>query len=302
MSRRLAHGIAAAALVAAAVSAGPHHLAAQETLPMDGSLTMMAEIDHADLLLKAVGDGDAENVRTLMAAFERERRPWPTDRYAGSLLHIAARGDSEAVLQMLLAAGFSANQRGPGGRTPLHDAAMSERPRLALLLLASGAEVDSRTQYGFTPLHLSVGVMTQLLLDAGANPLIMDAHGQTAMFYAGTDKDALMKAGLDINTRNPAGWTPLHVAAFKSNVAFAEALLNRGADLEARTLTEFVIKGDEAWGSQERTIPAGYTALDIATHEHDRVKWVTGRNRPMIEMLRARGAKRPFLGLRFLSW
>jgi ankyrin repeat protein len=263
---------------------------------------MMADIDPADRLLKAVGDGDEENVRILMAAFERERRPWPADRYAGSLLHIAARGGSEPVLQMLLAQGFSANQRGPGGRTPLHDAALNERPRLALLLLASGAEIDARTTHGFTPLHLSVGTMTQLLLEAGANPLLMDGQGQTAIFYAGTDKDALMKAGLDVNARNTAGWTPLHVAAFKSNVAFAEALLQRGADIEAKTLREFVIRGDEAWASEDRAIPAGYTALDIAIHEHDRVKWVTGRNRPMIEMLRARGAKRPFLGLRFLSW
>lgn len=269
---------------------------------MDGAVTMIAENDRDQMLLKAVDDGDEEKVHILLADFQRDSRAWPTDRYAGSLLHIAARRGSEPVLQLLLAAGFSPALRGPGGKTPLHDAASGGHPRMVMLLLAAGAHVDARTAYGFTPLHLSVGPATQLLLDAGADPMARDAHGQTAMFYTGTDKDALIRAGLEVNARNPAGWTPLHFAAFKANVELAQALLDRGAEIEAKTLSDFVIRGSEAWGSQERTIPAGYTALDIATHEHNEVKWVTGRNRPMIDLLRARGARRPFLGLRFLSW
>ena len=92
------------------------------------------------------------------------------------------------------------------------------------------------------------------------------------------------------------------MAALHGETDHAKALLDHGAEIEAKTPAEYVIRTKESWGTETRPIPAGYTALDIAYNEHDRVKWVTGRNRPMIELLRARGATRPFLGLRFLRW
>jgi ankyrin repeat protein len=273
---------------------------AQERTP-EGATTMLTQADRDEMLINAVKAGDAEKARILLAHYEREGRSLPTDKYDGSLLHVAASHGSETVLPLLLEAGLSPNVIGFGGATPLHHAASSNQPRMVALLIAAGADVNARTTRGLTPLHVSHGT-TQVLLDADADAMAQDENGETAIFHAGPDLAALVKAGLDVNARNKSGWTPLHVAAFTAATEQAKALLDLGADIEAKTGAEYVIRSKDAWGTESRTIPAGYTALDIAYNEHDRVKWVTGRNRPMIDLLRARGATKPFLGIRFLRW
>jgi ankyrin repeat protein len=293
-TRRLA---ALAAVLIALSFAG----SAQERTPMQGAMTIAAQAESDAILMNAVKDGDEDKVRELLAAYRRDGRDLPKAKYGETLLHMAAAGTSEPILRLLLEAGISPHVRGYGGITPLHDAARGNRPRMIALLLASGADINVRSDRGLTPLHVSNGT-TQLLLDAGADPSALDEDGQTAVFQSRTDLDALLKAGLDINACNRHGWTPLHLAAFHASAERVRALLDRGAAIEAKTSAKYVIRSDEAWGSQTRSIPAGYTALDIAYNEHDLVKWVTGRNRPTIDLLRERGATRPFLGIRFLRW
>lgn len=273
---------------------------AQEGAP-NGATTMLTQADRDETLFNAVKAGDAEKARILLAHYKREGRSVPTDKYDGSLLHVAASNGAETVLPLLLEAGLSPNVAGFGGATPLHHAASSNQPRMVALLIAAGADVNARTARGLTPLHVSQGT-TQVLLDAGADVMAQDENGETALFHAGPDLAILFKAGLDVNARNKSGWTPLHAAAFKAATEQAKALLDLGADIEAKTGAEYVIRSKESWGTETRSIPAGYTALDVAYNEHDRVKWVTGRNRPMIDLLRARGATKPFLGIRFLRW
>jgi ankyrin repeat protein len=235
----------------------------------------------------------------MLAAYAHDGRALPVHEHYGTLLHFAASYGSEAVAQILLAGGLSVHTGTRSGATPLHHA--RNQPAMVRFLLAAGADVNARTIHGHTPLHLSEGT-TQMLLNAGADAQALDEKGQTAMFQSGVDVAALVKAGLDVNARDKQGWTPLHVAAFYAQADHAKALLDAGADIEAKTLTEFVMRKTDAWTSEERSIPAGNTALDIAYNEHDRVKWVTGRNRPTIDLLRAHGATRPFFGLRFLRW
>ncbi|HEX2116538.1 MAG TPA: ankyrin repeat domain-containing protein [Alphaproteobacteria bacterium] len=288
---------ALAAIVSGAMLLGS---SAEEKRPESATI-ISTDTDRDAALVAAVKDGDSEKVRALLAAYKREGRRLPTHEYDGTLLHIAASHGSQAVLLLLLDAGLSPHVATSFGATPLHYAARSNQPRMVQLLLAAGADVNARTARGLTPLHLSNGT-TQMLLDAGADPKARDDKGQTAIFNAGPDVRALVKAGLDVNARNNDGWTPLHLAALNAQMDHAKALLDHGADIEAKTPAEYVIRSEESWGTETRSIPAGYTAIDIASNEHDRVKWVTGRNRPMIDLLRARGTKRPALGIPFWRW
>ena len=262
---------------------------------------MSSENERDETLLTAVKDNDTEKVRALLTVYRRDGLALPVHKHYGTLLHTAASYGSEGVATLLLESGLSAQATTSYGATPLHFAARDNKPGMVTLLLAAGADVSARTARGFTPLHFSDGT-TQLLLDAGADANAMNEEGETAIFHAGPDVSALAKAGLDVNARNRHGWTPLPVAALHGSTDHARALLDHGAEIEAKTPAEYVIRTKESWGTEERSIPAGYTALDIAHNEHDRVKCVTGRNRPMIELLRSRGATRPFLGLRFLRW
>jgi ankyrin repeat protein len=261
---------------------------------------MLSDKDRDEMLFAAVRADDAAKVQEMVAAYVRAGLDLPSSRSDGTLLHIAASYGAEKAARVLIDAGMPARAATPWGMTPLHSAALHNRPGMVVFLLGLGADIDARTARDLTPLHLSNGT-TQLLLDSGADPKALNEDGETAMFNE-TDVAALVKAGLDVNARNKFGWTPLHVAAFRAQTDHAKALLDHGAEIEAKTLSEYVMRKTEDWTSEDRSIPAGYTALDIAYNEHDRVKWVTGRNRPMIELLRSRGAKRPFLGIPFLRW
>ena len=129
--------------------------------------------------------------------------------YGGTPLHQAAwHNPNHEVVELLLSRGADANSPHHGGYTPLHMAAYNPNPLVAKALLDAGAEVDgldngapqtplSLASYNFEP------EVAQLLLDAGAN---------TEFNY-----------GL-----------PLRNAVLNRNLAAATALLDGGADINAR--------------------------------------------------------------------
>jgi cytohesin len=134
-------------------------------------------------------------------------------------IHEAAKKGDTAAIGMLLdkdAALVNARDREHQGAyevvgkdwTPLHWAAYSGQAGAATVLLDRGADPKARDAFGFTPLH-----------------------------YAATKElvDLLLDRGADINARSRSnGWTPLHRAAFTSNVEVARELVARGANVDAR--------------------------------------------------------------------
>jgi hemoglobin len=93
-------------------------------------------------------------------------------------------------------------------QTLLHEVAMAGDAVLAAVLIRSGADPDAREGEGHAPLYrASTGDVARVLLAAGA----------TADVVSG-----------------PTRGTPLHQAARRDNVSVAEALLNRGATIDAR--------------------------------------------------------------------
>ena len=97
--------------------------------------------------------------------------------------------------------------------------------------LRSGADLEARTEDGFTPLHWAARgndnpAVIAALLDAGADLKARTEDGLTPLHWA---------AGWT-PLHWAAGWTPLHWAArFTDNPAVIAALVDAGADLEART-------------------------------------------------------------------
>ena len=111
------------------------------------------------------------------------------DEYGRSDLHYAAcDGDIDAAKKLVRQRDVNLSDK--RGWTPLHFAAQSGSVEIAKLLLESGAIVDAVDVHGNTPLSCATfnsrgeGKMIALLRQAGADPLLKNAHGVSPVSLA----------------------------------------------------------------------------------------------------------------------
>ena len=112
-------------------------------------------------------------------------------------LHWSSHNGFVEIVELLLNAGadIEADEINCYGGKPLHWAS-EHAPRVVELLLESGANVNSRNakkggdMFDFTPLIMNASQkddcseVTEMLLSAGADPMLTDAHGKTAKDHA----------------------------------------------------------------------------------------------------------------------
>ncbi|CAM9911091.1 unnamed protein product [Ectocarpus sp. 6 AP-2014] len=161
---------------------------------------------------------------------------WQDSHKRRSPLHRAVYFGHFQILKILLAAGANPNVADNLAVTPLHMVAVKGCEAEAAELLCAGADTHARTDDSYTPLHLAVVYnridVTRLLLDASASSLeVRDSyHGITPLAWASKLSFTLMlrvllSTGADVNSRSPAGLTPLHWACRFNNADIVECLL-----------------------------------------------------------------------------
>ena len=172
----------------------------------------------------------------------------------------AAKNQNTEAVRALLTEGAPVNVSQPDGVTALHWAVQWDHAEIADLLIRAGAQVNAADNYEVTPLALactnaSAGMVTRLL-QAGANPNAAQATGETALMTCarGGVVDAvnpLLGRRVDVNAQEASlGQTALMWAAWEGHTEVVRALIEHGADVDARTTT-------------------GYTALLLAAREGD---------------------------------
>ena len=231
-------------------------------------LTAGAGVDEA----APDGIGGDTNARTLFRAGTQ-----------ASALLVAIDSGHAAMALFLIEEGADPNHHG-AGRTALHAATQQEMPEVVRALLAAGADPNARltkrTPYlsryirlgnglvpdlvGATPFWLAASYgdleIMQILVDAGADPVLRSRDGTTALMVAagadyveGQDKygrrsfpayyetlqqralEAIkycLDLGLDINAVNDNGQTPLHGGVYIGGTLIVPFLVAQGAQLD----------------------------------------------------------------------
>ena len=129
----------------------------------------------------------------------------------------AYAGDCD-LLQDILEAGINVNLMEPSRNdTPLMIACRAGNTEIVRLCLHFGAKNDPHPDFGHTALHVAV-ISAQL----GAASVLLEAAAES-------DADVVI-----VNLADPAGLTPLHIAAEKGLVSMIELLLSHGAEIGRR--------------------------------------------------------------------
>lgn len=285
MLRAIHAGDVAAVIAALDDGADPNGVEQYVARPLQAAVRLMDA--HAcdaitELLLAAGADPNRES------PVPGERRP---------VFAAADHGHDSAVRMLIAVGGFPRDEsgapaRGFGGGTLLAHACDSGLPWLAERALAEGCRVDDVDVYGATALHHAARV-------AGHLPRV---GKDTAWFI-----DWLLARGASLEHQRREiggiGGSALHWAVGAGDEAAVQTLVDRGADLEARTTpgqqTPVFVGVREgalanvrlalARGADPRVVDAsGWTLL------HAAAGWlgVRGADGAMVELLLAAGADR----------
>jgi cytohesin len=183
-------------------------------------------------LMSAVRKSDVATVSKLVAAGAQLDVQYGGD---GTALHFACR----KIVDVLISAGADVNAVNRHGETPLFRAVQFHNRELVLSFVAAGARLNlnaARMSDSVTALHLARGDNAQCLIDAGADPNVVDVHGNTPLIAAVERGDcaaalALIAAGAIMNVaRTSKRFSALHVAMLHGAAA---QLIAAGADVNA---------------------------------------------------------------------
>lgn len=222
------------------------------------------EVDAPDAqgcsaLLRAAGGGHTDALELLLA---RGADPQRAAHTGATPLSAAVSMRQGAIVERLLASGAGLEQRLPGEVTVLMLAAALGLPDICARLLTAGANIQAADAQGLTPLHCAalfgftardrshlLALLDTLLL-AGAEPDAAAAGGVTPLLLllgaraepgSPCDEDVVL-AGLDrlldeetaLESQDPRGFGPLHLAALHGQLRIARHLLRAGCDPDLR--------------------------------------------------------------------
>lgn len=172
------------------------------------------------------------------------------DEAGNSLLHLACSGDiydaeKVEVARYLLNQKVPVDPRNDKGQTPLHLAVETGLVSVTALLISKGADIEATDNEGNAVVHyLCDKDVCDLLRKKKANLEVLNAHQETLLHrmlarnLSGDSDLRLLRfivKRCDLNARNCAGDTPLHVLATNPGVHhkldwLIEILLRNGAD------------------------------------------------------------------------
>lgn len=189
----------------------------------------------------------------------------------------AAAANDHASAMSLLAAGADAKARDVDGTTALHWAVHNDDTELVARLLQAGADASAVNDYGSSPLQEAAvaadPAIIKQLLKAGANVDSPNAEDQTALMVVARTGNVeaaklLLRHGAKINaTEKWGGQSALMWAAAQSQPAMVQLLIEKGADVNARSAVRDWQRRVTAEGRPKNMNHGGFTPLLYASRE-----------------------------------
>ncbi|VDN17895.1 unnamed protein product [Gongylonema pulchrum] len=178
------------------------------------------------------------NVAALKILHRLKANPNIADKEDWTPLHVAAAAGHTNVVELLIDKfGGSIRARTRDGSTLLHVAALSGHAETALVFLKRGVPLHMPNKRGALSLHCAAAAgfndVVRMLISKGTHVDIrtrVNANGDTLMHVAcrsdNTDMLQLLVNfdGTDVDAVNAVGWTPLHEASSKGNIAALKIL------------------------------------------------------------------------------
>lgn len=187
---------------------------------------------------------EGDHGKTVLLFLERDPGLDPRDSSGGTFLHRAVRQGHYSVLTVLLNQGkWDINGRDGNSQTPLHLAAIGNYEKMLKLLLHKGASSAMTTNKGDSALHLALGRkgcygVVQTLLDERAYADInqTNARGRTALHAACEQGEPhviqlLLKMCPDLSIRDHEGYTPFTTAQNFGRVKAMQLLLTKDSNI-----------------------------------------------------------------------
>lgn len=151
------------------------------------------------------------------------------------------------------------------------------------MMVGAGADVNASTEYGSTPL-MTCGdsyQITRFLLKHKAEPNAVDKSGRNALHHAARRFcnsspviRMLLKAGIDIESKDKDGMTALMLACRTNRVDTVVSLLEKGADIDAIdnkgvSVTQHAIDGGYTYPVCELNAWRGLLGFDSDVNRRD---------------------------------
>lgn len=253
----------------------------------------------------AAEHGDLELVKSFIE--QNPKLLHDKDNEGNTPLHIACLNGKKSIVEFLISQNADVNEKNNMGNPSLHFAALGGYADIIEILLENGADINAKDDRGFTAIRFAVfrgfKDVVSLLADEGADVGEQNKEWGRSLLHTAclfnriNVVEILIAKGADIQTTNPEGLTPLHLASNHGHKELCGVLITKGADVNITDNGKDTPLHGAAWygniGTAELLLANGAPIYSENTRGRTPLDNAVKRgHKDVAKLLQAKGAKK----------